>query len=465
MPDNLEDQIIRDGMDTQNLTDIQYAIIGGILAAPEKAGSVIAKLPLDIFTENAAHELYDAISRLHFADKPVDRVTVRQEVGQGYAPVIDYCAKIAAPDLDYYGDILLESDMLWHVKILARQIIEARSMGEVRPMVDALNGRLCSRQGVNPVNAMELIRRYLQRKSDKTPPPEYITFGIAALDDALSVRPGDVVVIGGYASAGKTLLALQFAVHMAKKYTVGFFSLETNEDKLGERLISRYAEIDFRAIKRGTESQEDISRAVQLGIEIGDYKGRVEFIHAPGLSVRDIQAITLSRKYQIIFVDYLQIVNASGRDMRERVTEISMSLHTLAQTHKIAVVELAQLARPEKTKGKAAPPDMWSFKESGQIENDADVAMLLYPSDFNDNKSQRELKVSKNKDGAKVRLALDFDGAHQKLTPALRSMKEQYDAVFEASAKAVRDRRQATETDLEQVTMEPITGPYPNCPF
>lgn len=353
--------------------------------------------------------------------------------------------------------------MLWHVKILARQIIEARSMDAVRPMVDALNSRLCSRQSVKPVNAMELIKRYLQRKADKTPPPEYITFGIAALDDALSVRPGDVVVIGGYASAGKTLLALQFAVHMARKYDVGFFSLETNEDKLGERIISRYAEIDFRAIKRGTESREDIDRAVRLGIEIGDYKGSLEFTHATGLSVRDIQSITLARKYQVIFVDYLQIVSAPVRDMRERVTEISMALHTLAQTHSVAVVELAQLARPEKTKGKAAPPDMWSFKESGQIENDADVAMLLYPSDLNDNQSPRELKVSKNKDGAKVRLTLDFDGAHQMLAAAPPSVGEQVNAAFAASAKAVRDRK--ASQDLEQVSMASITGADPNCPF
>ncbi len=463
MTSNLDERLIRDGMDTQNLTDIQYAIIGGILASPEKAGSAIAKLPLEIFSDESAHELFEAISRLHFADRPIDRVTVRQEVGQEYAPVLEYCAEVAAADLDYYGDLLLEFDMLWHVKILARQIIEARSMDAVRPMVDALNRRLVSRQSVKPVNAMELIKRYLQRKADKTPPPEYITFGITALDDALSVRPGDVVVIGGYASAGKTLLALQFAVHMARKYDVGFFSLETNEDKLGERIISRYAEIDFRAIKRGAESREDIDRAVRLGIEIGDYKGSLEFTHATGLSVRDIQSITLARKYQVIFVDYLQIVSAPVRDMRERVTEISMALHTLAQTHNVAVVELAQLARPEKTKGKAAPPDMWSFKESGQIENDADVAMLLYPSDLNDNQSPRELKVSKNKDGAKVRLTLDFDGAHQMLAAAPPSVGEQVNAAFAASAKAVRDRK--ASQDLEQVSMASITGADPNCPF
>ncbi len=456
---DLERAYVRSGLDNVSLADVQLAVIGGLLMSPELVGETAARLPLDLFDDEGAHQLYDAILRLHFAGKPVDRVTLQLEAGPDYAAAIDEALKRPATDLAYYGDLLLEYNALWRLQVMALELREATSLREAAPIVDRMAQRLVSRQSVRPVRAEELISRYLQRKREHLPPPERVDFGLYALDEALNVRRGDVVVIGGYASAGKTLLAIQFALHMAQTYKVGFFSLETNEDKVGERLLSRFAQIDFRDIKRGTESKEDLQRAVDLGIQIGDYKGSFEVIHAANLSVQDIQALTLAYHYDVIFVDYLQIVAAPGRDIRERITNVSMGLHTMAQTHNVTVVELAQLTRPEKVKGKAAPPDMWSFKESGQIENDADVAMLLYPSDLDDNQSQRTLKVSKNKDGSKVRLLLDFDGSHQSLALAQNPVGEQVNNAWAAARSA------KPKAPMDQVSMYPIVGNDPNLPF
>ena len=108
-------------------------------------------------------------------------------------------------------------------------------------------------------------------------------------------------------------------------------------------------------------------------------------------------------------MDYLQIVTShEGRSLYEQVTAVSKGLHTLAGSKRIAVIALAQLSRPEKVKGKAAPPTMASFRESGQIEQDADVAMILYPSDPNDNRSARVLKIAKNKEGERGKIDLAF---------------------------------------------------------
>ena len=206
-----------------------------------------------------------------------------------------------------------------------------------------------------------------------------------------------------------------------------------------------------------------MERVSKMGIDLGDYSGHLKFHRASGLSARDIQAITLSLRHEIIFDDYLQIVDAPGRDFREKVTNVSMALHTLAQSHNVAVIALAQLSRPEKTKAGTAPPNMWSFKESGQIENDADVAMLLYPSDMNDNASPRFLKVSKNKDGTKTQIVLEFDGAHQTLRPMPQSMAETYRNVMRACREAAGKRK--SDDGADQVSFKELESDDPELPF
>ena len=117
----------------------------------------------------------------------------------------------------------------------------------------------------------------------------------------------------------------------------------------------------------------------------------------------------------MLFVDYLQLLRGGGKGRYEDVTELSLGLQTLAQQHKVLVVALAQLARPEKRDGKPVPPSMSSLRESGQIEQDADVVALMYPEDPENNRSRRVFKVSKNKEGEKLTLKFAFDGATQRM--------------------------------------------------
>lgn len=461
MAETLENQLLRANMDTDNLSDIQYGVLGYIITHKNAVGPAMTRLSPELF-DRVPRDLFEAVSRLYLAGRPVDPVTVRKELGSGSEPAIKQALSLAPSDVDYYIDMLIEYDRLWRVQIEARQILESRNMEEAGRHIDALNMLTCSREDVDTVSDLELVARYVNRKASNEPPPEYIRFGLKPLDETLFVRPGDLVVLGGYSSAGKTLLSIQFALEMRKKYRVGYFSLETDNEKMGERMISHYAKVGFRAIKEGTETEEDLVNVQRMGVELGDLKGSLTFHRVSGLSLRDIQAITLSRRHQIIFVDYLQIVDAPGRDFRERVSNVSMGLHTLAQAHGVTVIALAQLSRPEKSKNGATPPNMWSFKESGQIENDADVAMLLYPSDVNNNALPRILKVSKNKDGSKVQFALDFDGAHQTMTPAPPSKAETHRAI-NAAAKVAR-RQQSAQSD-GQVKLEDLEGEDPEIPF
>lgn len=202
---------------------------------------------------------------------------------------------------------------------------------------------------------------------------------------------------------------MQFALALTDKYRVGYFTLETNQKKLTDRLVAHMAQVPLSLIKECRLDGEDARRAVDAAKRLSRLD--LDIISASGMTVRDIQAVTLNKRYQVIFVDYLQIISAQGKNRYEQVTNISIGLHTLAQSHGVAVFALAQLSRPEKTNGKLQPPNMASFRESGQLEQDADAALLLWPADPNDNRSNRVLKIAKNKENERDKLELAFSGS------------------------------------------------------
>ena len=147
----------------------------------------------------------------------------------------------------------------------------------------------------------------------------------------------------------------------------------------------------------------------------------IEFIRATGSAAEDIADDAIGHGYQVIYLDYVQLLsspNDRNSSEYEKVTRNSQTLKRFAQSQGVATVELAQLHRPE-TSGKdrkLVPPDMHSFKESGQLEQDADIALLLWPSDRNDNTSNRRLKIGKNKEGGRAIVDLRFQPGIQTMT-------------------------------------------------
>lgn len=398
-----------------DLLGIQYAILATMLREPACVGEVMTRLTAQDFDSAATRGLFEAIERLHAAGAPVDAVTVLREAGDDYIPAMEETAKYAAGDALYYCGMLREGMQLQRIRACAVELSAAEDLEAAGKMLARLNGMVTVRKNLEVVTAHEAAADFIQRMSRKSK-PEYMTLGVPDLDRRLFIEPGDLILIGGYASAGKTLLSLQFALELAGKYRVGYFSLETNPKKLTDRLISHMARVPLSAIKACCLDVENARMAADAARRLD--KLPLELISAGGMSVRDIQAVTLSKRYQVVFVDYLQIVVTQGKTRYEQVTNISIALHTMAQAHGVTVFALAQLSRPDRNRdGKMLPPNMASFRESGQLEQDADVALLMWPEDPNDNRSNRVLKIAKNKDGERGSLNFHFDGAMQTLTP------------------------------------------------
>lgn len=437
-----------------SLSAIQYGVLGHMLVYPEHVGEMMTRLAAEDFDSQPTRGLFEAISRLHFAGNPIDPVTAAREAGEGYDVAVEEALNYTASDGLYYCELLREGMQLKKIQGCAYDLAGAETMEAAGKTIDYLNSLVTLRKRTEVVTAHEAAADFIRRMSRETK-PEYLSLGMPELDKLLFIEPGDFILIGGYASSGKTLLSLQFALTLAKKYRVGYFSMETNTRKLTDRLIAHLAQVPLSDIKDCFLDPEKARRASQAARTLD--KLPLDLIHAGGMSVRDIQAITLNKRYQVIFVDYLQIVSSQGKTRYEQVTNISIALHTLAQSHDVAVFALAQLSRPEKTEGKKLlPPNMSSFRESGQLEQDADVAMLLWPSDPNDNKSARKLKIAKNKDGGRDTFDLDFNGATQTLSISATGGKS-------VAAHYAAEGRKAKQRVPQQSVFKPVSesGPTP----
>ena len=399
--------------DVDNLVEMQWAVLAGMIVNPDSVGPVLAQLGPEDFTTIATKQLYEVLEHLHSEGAPMELTAIKELLGDDAGLILDEAAKHATEDPTWYVERLRLYRKMADIRAACYNIAGADTLEDMQRGMDALNALDISRGRAKLFHAEDLAQIMLEELEPHSA-PQIMRTGLRALDDIVQIEAGDFVLLGGYPSAGKTALALQIAMVMARKHRVGFYSLETGQTKAARRLLASTAGITLADIKarRFTEAQHaDAAHAATMFAQL-----HFDFIPTSSMSVRDIQSIALSNRHEIVFVDYLQIIQERGRDRYEIVTNISQGLHRMAQDHGIVVFALAQLTRPPDMGGKKQRPTMASFRESGQIEQDADVAMLLYLSDPDDYKSPRELKIAKNKEGPKSKLMLDFDGPLQRFS-------------------------------------------------
>ena len=228
------------------------------------------------------------------------------------------------------------------------------------------------------------------------------------LDKYLHLSPGNLFIIGGRPSAGKTALSLQMACEQARKgYRVCYFSLETDPATLNARIIANRLAVPLADVKAKKVPQSDLDDLAEL------HKLPLFIRSASGKSVGWIKGQAKRMKAQAVFIDYLQLLaDGKASDRYQQITSISIALHELAQTTGILVVALAQLNRS----AAHTLPSVADLKESGQIEQDADAILLL----ANDVTSKERpephyyCSLEKNKEGDLWTLPIMFDKPRQR---------------------------------------------------
>ena len=393
--------------------EAQRAVLGSLLLEPEEcAGEIFLKAAPGMFGDPSMRHVFEAARDLWNASRPVDPVTVLAKAGDDYRDLIAGCMEMTptAANTAAYLDILRDEAMLAAMQREAMAIATARSFADARDAFERMGIQLRQTQPAAMKSLSEMISAYLDRMNDPAP-PDYLRFGIGALDDALSVTAGMFVILGAESSSGKTALALQFAVHAASTgKRVGFFSLETPDEPLENRLMAerQLAGISLEASKHKKLKPEDYAAAMDAGIrhyETPLYFGRT------ATTVEAIRAETVRNRFDLIFIDYVQLIDSPGENRAQIVTATSIALHRMAQELKVTVFGLSQMTPPEKGSRRKLTAD--DLRESRQLRNDAEIVLLLRRTDDrNDPENLRILEVGKNKDGRCPRIKLNFDPEH-----------------------------------------------------
>ena len=437
----------------------QVAVIGSMLIEPKLVGEVLTKVGAEDFSDSRCQIIFQTISSLFYEGQPVDAALVAgrlqsiPDIGRTIMDILHQTP--TAANVNAYVEVLQEQSRMRSIRTYAMQLMDAATPEEAQGLMAKANGVFSEKRGVQRMSAAELLRDFRSRHKGKR--PEYLSWGFRKLDEGLYTEAGDFVIVGGYPSAGKTALALQFAWHIAKTKRVGFYSLETRTSKLADRSLAALAKIDMGAIKHNSLSNDHWLQldAMEKHIAAAD----LTMIQAGGMTVQDIQADALANRYEVIFIDYLQLIHTPRIINRtEAVTSISLGLHRMAQANNITVIALSQLRRPESQKGGAeTAPGMSSLRESGQLEQDADTIMLLYKEKPDEPQSRRILKVAKNKEGVIGKIFLDFDGR----TQVFAQSGDTYEVMRELQADGRRAKQrnhleaQAAQVGFRDVTHEP----------
>ena len=422
----------------QNL-EAEQAVLGAILLEARALDRVIPLLPRHAFYKDAHNRIYDAMLELQTIGDPVDTVTLANHLTkQGMLEKVGgafYLTGLAeglpsAANVDHYADIVREKHVLRELIGAGNDMIAEAYKGESEPneLLDSAEHRLFDLQrragdaklvAIEPILHASLTRLDLQHQ-DRKHGYTGIPSGFPDLDDMTDgFQPSDLVILAGRPSMGKTAFALAVARNCAKLYghKVGIFSMEMSEYQVALRLMTAEAKIDSHKLRRRRLGKQDwpkISRAAgelsELPIYIDD---------TAGLDILELRSRIrrLKADYDIgmAIIDYLQLLSDRSRSesRQQEISEMTRSLKGLAKELDIVIMALSQLSRaPEQRPGKDKRPIMSDLRESGAIEQDADVILFLYRpwlySHSDEHLGLAEVIIGKQRNGPTGKIDLTF---------------------------------------------------------
>ena len=244
--------------------------------------------------------------------------------------------------------------------------------------------------------------------------------GIARVDEAIGgLDDGDVTIISARPSVGKSALALQIGRKYAKEgHNVGYFNLEMGNKQIYERAVASSSGLDMTRIRRATSFLNDEEEKFREGNRILQEETNFHVI-TKARTIKQIRAMVKKYKFDVIIIDYLQLIQTTtyrGGNRASEVGDVSRGLKSIATDFMIPVIALSQLNR-ESEKLKDKEPSLADLRESGDIEQDASVVLMMWKSN-EDDKTERTIKVEKSRNGFNEKVKLYFDGKHMMFSDA-----------------------------------------------
>lgn len=419
--------------------EAEKSALGAILLDASAIHLVTEFLRPEHFYTKAHQDIFDVMIELFEKQLPIDVVTVKDALkskglekkagGTAYlSELLDSVPTSAY--VEYYGKIVKGHYMKRKlIEISSRTVEKAFSAeGEIKNLIDEVEGDIYALAQQHHYREFIPIKEILTESFERL---EHLTqnqdqlrgvpTGFTALDNKLAgMGKSNLLILAARPGVGKTTFALNIALHAALKEgtTVGFFSLEMSKEELVDRLLVGHADIDAWRLKTGRLSDEDNRKLVSA---MGDLSEAKIFIDdTPGASVLEMRTKARRLKSEhnlgLLIVDYLQLANP-GRKFESRTQEvsyISLGLKNLARELQIPVLSLSQLSRAVEQRGDKKPV-LADLRESGSIEQDADVVMFIYREDDDDelmdsNKRIVKIDIAKHRHGSTGDIDLLFRG-------------------------------------------------------
>ena len=449
-------EVFLDRIPPQNL-EAEQAVLGAILLDSDALITVTERISADDFYRTAHQHIFNAMLELAHENEPVDLITLTarladkkqlEDIGG-----VSYLSQLAnavptAANVDYYAQIVEDKSLLRRLIRTATQIVSdgyageddvSQLLGEAEKRILEIANRKSNSGFVSIrdvlMDVFERIEFLYNHKGGTTGIPS----GFPDLDRMTSgFQRSDLIIVAARPSVGKTAFSLNIAqnVGVRAKETVAIFSLEMGAAQLVQRMICAEANVDATRLRTGALEGDDWEK---LTMAIGTLsEANIYIDDTPSITVAEIRAKCRRLKQEkglgLILIDYLQLISGRGKpgeSRQQEVSEISRTLKQIARELDVPVIALSQLSRSVEQRQDKRPM-MSDLRESGSIEQDADIVAFLYRDDYYDKETEKkniiEIIIAKQRNGPVGTVELAFlknfnkfvslDRAHQAPEPA-----------------------------------------------
>lgn len=429
-------------------TDLEEVVLGAMMIDKKGVDEIIDILNPEVFYKEAHQYIFEAIYKLFQNSEPIDLLTVssqlkkngRLEIAGGDYYLIQLTQKVASSaHIEFHARIILQKYIQRSLIKISNEIIE-ESYDETADVFDLLDSAESKLYEVTQGNikrstetAQSLViqaKKKIQEISNKEG-LSGIPSGFDKLDKLTSGwQPSDLIIVAARPGMGKTALTLSMARNMAvgQNIPVAFFSLEMSSVQLITRLISSETGLSSEKLRTGKLEKHEWE---QLNVKVKDLEKAPLFIDdTPSLSIFDLRAkarrLASQHGIRMIVIDYLQLMTAGGAgknggNREQEISTISRNLKALAKELDVPVIALSQLSRAVETRGGSKRPLLSDLRESGAIEQDADIVAFIYRPEYykieewddeerSPTQGQGEFIVAKHRNGGLDNIRLKFVG-------------------------------------------------------
>lgn len=424
--------------------EAEQAVIGSVLIDPSSMEKLTTEINAEYFYLPQHKAIFSALMTMYMDSKSIDHVLLADKLAKSCVYDLsggrEYLVQLAqsvpsTANLDNYVNIVREQYYLRNLVEISNNIIEQATSGEVEAdlVLDAAEQAIYNiRQGRDknfPTKVSEIIVNDVYNKltlitGEDKEKYKGISSGFGMLDKYLTgLNKSDLILIGARPAMGKTSFALNLAQNISmnarKKCVV--FSLEMTKAQLAERLLSAQAGVESQKLKTGELTDSEWER---LGAAAGQFEDVELYLDdTSSITVPEIKSILRRMKnVDCVIIDYLGLISSAGKKENrvQEVSEITRNLKMMAKDLNIPVICCAQLSRGTEGHGKSHRPQLADLRESGSIEQDADIVLFLYREDYyrsdvaedkqdDIDANKTELIVAKNRHGATGTIEMTFD--------------------------------------------------------